>query len=62
MGRQKLENHSIRKIGKIAKTSYYITIPVELIRQLQWRLKQKVTVKRHRNGLLVQDWQEKKMP
>ena len=58
MARQKLEDRSIRKITKVGEKSYSVTIPIELIRDLKWREKQKVVVERVGDHLEIRDWKE----
>ena len=50
----------IRTIGKTKSGSYYITIPIDVIRELKWKSKQKVRVKKHRGGILISDWKPSK--
>ncbi len=54
--RRKLEDRSIRKISKRGSGSYGVTIPIELVRQLKWRTKQKVIIKKSGNKLIIEDW------
>ena len=56
MGRRKITENGIRKLSKTGGGSITVTIPIELIRELKWREKQKVVVKRRGNGLVVTDW------
>ena len=35
-----------------------LTLPVELLKELKWKEKQKVKVKRLRGGLLIKDWKK----
>jgi antitoxin component of MazEF toxin-antitoxin module len=58
MGIQKLVNRNVRKITKIGGTSLAVTLPRELVAELGWKEKQKVTVKRVRGGLLIKDWKK----
>lgn len=58
MARSKLENKNIRKLTKVGKRSISVTIPIEIVKNLKWREKQKVTVKRVRGGILVKDWKK----
>lgn len=58
MARRKNEDTGIRKLTKVGGKSIGLTIPIELIRELGWKEKQKVTVKRVRGGLLIKDWKE----
>lgn len=54
---QKLNKQEIRKIIKIGD-SFSITIPIEIMRVLGWKEKQKVTVKKTRGGFVVRDWKK----
>ena len=42
MGRNK--NELIRKLSKVGKTSYSITLPINIIRQFKWRERQKLII------------------
>jgi len=57
--RRKLENRNIRKITKMAGgASYGITLPIEMIRGLKWRERQKVVVSRKGSTLTIKDWKK----
>ena len=53
--RRKLEDKNIRKILKNGD-SYAVTLPIDLIRELKWKQKQKVVVKKRGKGLTIVDW------
>ncbi|MCD4761761.1 AbrB/MazE/SpoVT family DNA-binding domain-containing protein [bacterium] len=53
--RRKLKDKNIRKILKNGD-SYAVTIPIEIMRELKWRKKQKVVVKKRGKGFIVVDW------
>ena len=55
---RKLADKNTRKITKVGKTSLAVTIPKEMITELGWREKQKVTVKKVHGGVLIKDWKE----
>jgi len=55
MARRKLKDKNIRKILKNGD-SYAVTIPIELVRELKWREKQKVVVKKRGKGVIITDW------
>ena len=57
MARRKLEDKNIRKILKNGD-SYAVTIPIELMRELKWREKQKVVVKKRGKGVTIIDWKK----
>ena len=48
----------VRKLGKAGKYSYSVTLPMELIKELGWKLRQKVVVKRVGKRIVVEDWKE----
>jgi bifunctional DNA-binding transcriptional regulator/antitoxin component of YhaV-PrlF toxin-antitoxin module len=57
MARRPIEEQSIRKLNKVGRgRTISVTLPIELIRELGWREKQKVVVKKRGQGLLIEDW------
>jgi antitoxin component of MazEF toxin-antitoxin module len=56
MSVRKQEEKNIRKITKVGKTSLSVTLPIELVRELKWKERQKIKVSRVRGGLLIKDW------
>jgi hypothetical protein len=58
MSVRKQGEENVRKITKVGKTSLAITLPIELVRELKWREKQKVTVKKIKGGLVIRDWKK----
>lgn len=49
---------SIRKLTKLGGKSIGLTLPIELVRELGWREKQKVVVTRVRGGVMIKDWKK----
>ena len=43
MARRKSEEHNIRRLMKLGETSYAITIPIEMVRDMGWKKKQNCT-------------------
>lgn len=59
--RRKLEERNIRKITKMGGgASYGVTIPIEMMRSLKWKERQKVVVKKAGKKLIITDWPVKK--
>ena len=59
MTRRKLEQTNIRSLTKVASgSSYAITIPIEYIRKLKWKEKQKIEVKLYQDRIIIRDWEE----
>ena len=57
MTRRKIEERNIRSLTKVASgTSYSVTIPIEYIRKLKWREKQKLEVKLYQDHIIIRDW------
>lgn len=61
MARQKSSTKNQRKLGKtgnVDSPSYYVTIPIEMIRDLLWREGQKVTVSKLRNKIIIEAYED----
>jgi len=59
MVQRKIENRNIRKIQK-SGGSYYVALPVELVRKYKWKERQKVEVDAYgKNKILIKDWKKK---
>jgi len=54
---RKLKDKNIRKITRNG-SSLSVTIPVEMLKELGWREKQKVVVKKKDGGVLIVDWEK----
>ena len=55
--RRTLDERNIRKITKLAGgSSYGVTLPIEFVRELGWRERQKVVVKKSGKKLIIEDW------
>jgi len=59
MARSKKEEREIRKLTKVGKKTIAVTIPIEIVRELGWREKQRVTVKRIKGGIVIRDYRSK---
>ena len=58
MARRKLSDKHIRKLARIGNKSIGLTLPIEIVRELKWREKQKVVVKKRGKGILITDWKQ----
>lgn len=57
MPTQKLENHNIRKLSRVANgQSFSITLPIEYVRKLRWKERQKLKVELKGRHLIIKDW------
>ena len=53
---RKAGDTNIRKLTKIGKKSIGLTLPIEIIRELGWKERQKVVVKLARRRIIIKDW------
>ena len=58
MPNKKSNETSIRKLTKIGKKSIGLTLPIEIVRELKWKEKQKVVVKLERKKIIISDWKK----
>ncbi|MCJ7447830.1 MAG: AbrB/MazE/SpoVT family DNA-binding domain-containing protein [Bacteroidales bacterium] len=57
MTRRKTDESHIRSLTKVSGgTSYAVTIPMEYIRKLKWRAKQKLDVRLYQDRIIIRDW------
>lgn len=52
------DEQDIRKLTKVGQKSIAVTIPIKIVRELGWREKQKVVVRREGSGVTVRDWKK----
>jgi antitoxin component of MazEF toxin-antitoxin module len=57
MANKKSTQRNIRKITR-SGTSLNVTLPVEIMRQLKWKEKQRVVVRKIRGGIVIRDWKK----
>jgi len=58
MSRRKLEDKNIRKLGKSGSKSITVTLPIEMVRELKWKSKQKVVVRKSGSKIVIEDWKK----
>ena len=58
MANIKSNETNIRKLAKMGKESIGLTLPIEVIRELGWKEKQKVVVKVERRKVIISDWKK----
>jgi len=58
MSRRKIFEENTRNIQK-SKRSYYVTLPIEYVRELGWQEQQKVVVKKLGKKLTIEDFKKK---
>jgi len=59
MARKKLDERDVRKLTRTGGgKSISVTLPIEHIRELRWRDKQKVTVRKSGSKIIIEDWKK----
>lgn len=56
MSRRKLSKENVRKLTRVGGTSLCVTIPMEYVRLLKWKERQRVMVELRGKELVVKDW------
>jgi hypothetical protein len=59
MGRRKIGEEHIRSLTRgSGGSSYSLILPMDLVKELGWKSKQKLVVKRYGDGLIIKDWKD----
>ncbi|HPN54365.1 MAG TPA: hypothetical protein PLB52_00370 [Candidatus Moranbacteria bacterium] len=59
MANKKSNEKNVRKLTKIGKHSIGLTLPIEVVRELGWKERQKITVKKIKGGFVIRDWKKR---
>lgn len=55
---RKLSNQNIRKLTKVGGKSYGITIPIEIVKNMKLKERQKLVVRQSGQKIIVEDWKK----
>ena len=58
MPNKKTNETGIRKLTRIGRGSVGLTLPIELVRELKWKERQKVVVKKSGSKIIIEDWKK----
>ena len=50
----------VRKLNKTAKRSYSVVLPMEFVKQLKWRERQKLILSLKGKSITIKDWPGRK--
>ena len=56
MSDKKESEKNIRKLTRVGKTSLCVTIPVEMVKELKLKERQKVVLNLKRGKITIEDW------
>jgi len=54
----KIVTQDVRKLTVTGGTTYYVTIPYEMIRQLGWKKREKKVIKIDGEQIIISDWKK----
>lgn len=58
MEKRTVSNTRTHKLAKVAGTSYGVTLPIEFIRHLKWKERQKLNITLKGDKLIIEDWKK----
>ncbi len=58
MANRSHEERSIRSLNRSSAGSYLVTLPIEYIKALKWKDKQKVVVTLFPDRIVIKDWKK----
>jgi hypothetical protein len=58
MSTRKLVNKNIRKLTKVGSHSISVTLPIEMVKKLKWKERQKVVVDLKGKVISIKDWKK----
>ncbi|MDI6717978.1 MAG: hypothetical protein QMD86_02990 [Patescibacteria group bacterium] len=57
MARRPIPEENIRNIQK-SRRSYYITLPIQIVREFRWQEQQKVVVEKRGKEIVIKDFEK----
>jgi len=58
MKKQNLSKTKTHKLTRSGNSSYYVTLPIQFVRQLEWRERQKLNITLKGSKLVIEDWKK----
>lgn len=58
MANRSNEERAIRSLTRNSAGSYLVSLPIEYIKKLKWKSKQKVVVKLFSDTIVIKDWKK----
>jgi len=55
----KIVTQDVRKLTATGSKTYYVTIPLEMIRQLGWKKGEKKIIRLENEKIVISDWKRK---
>lgn len=58
MNKREISNTRTHKLTKVGGKSYVVTIPIEFVRHLGWKERQKINITLRGKELFIKDWKK----
>ena len=58
MARRKLKEKNIRKLTRVGRGSIAVTVPIEMVKHLKWKERQKVVLNLSGEKITIEDWKK----
>lgn len=58
MADKKESEKNIRKLTRVGRASIAVTIPVEMVKKLKWKERQKVVLNLRGSKITIEDWKK----
>jgi len=57
MTRGLIQEENVRSILKVRR-SYYVSLPIQVVREFKWKEEQKVAVEKRGKEIVIKDWKK----
>ena len=57
MTRRLIQEENVRSILKVRR-SYYVSLPIQVVREFKWKEGQKVAVEKRGKEIVIKDWKK----
>ena len=57
MTRKPMEEENVRSLLKVRR-SYYVSLPIQVVREFKWKEGQKVVVEKRGKEIVIKDWKK----
>lgn len=54
-----MDKKPVRKLTKTGRGSMYVILPKDILAELGWKERRKLTVEKVKGGILIRDWRKK---
>lgn len=58
MSTRNSKDKNVRNLTKAGKHSLYVMLPIEMTRELKWKERQKVVLKKSGSKIIITDWKK----